>query len=150
MAFNPESVLFSRKVNKPVHSSLYMNHQLINEVTYHKKLGLISSNDLSWHKHLDCIKTKTKPWSRINIMRKPKFKRDRKSLQVLYISFIRPLLEYVDVVWDDCAQYGINEIETRNIFKKIFGYISIMEFAFICHDIIMFFNSDLSDWHCSE
>ena len=47
VTFNPEPVLFPQKVNKPVHSSLYMIHQLINEVTYHKHLGLILSNDLS-------------------------------------------------------------------------------------------------------
>ena len=27
------------------------------------------------------------------------------------MSFIRPLLEYVGVVWDNCAQYGMNELE---------------------------------------
>ena len=27
------------------------------------------------------------------------------------MSFIRPLLEYADVVWDNCAQYEINELE---------------------------------------
>ena len=42
-----ESVIFSRKVNTPVHPSLYMNHQLIKEVTYHKHLDVILSNDLS-------------------------------------------------------------------------------------------------------
>ena len=34
-----EPVLFSRKVNKPVHPPLYMNHKLINEMTNHKYLG---------------------------------------------------------------------------------------------------------------
>ena len=40
-------------------------------------------------------------------MRKLKFQLDRKSLQVICISFTRPLLEYVDVVWYNCAQYEI-------------------------------------------
>ena len=47
-----ESALFSRKVNKPVCPPLYMNHQVMNEVAYHIHLGLILSNDLSWHEHL--------------------------------------------------------------------------------------------------
>ena len=63
-----KSVLFSRKINKPVHPPLYMNHQLINEVTNHKHFGLILSNDLPWHEHLDY--NKTKAWSSINVMRK--------------------------------------------------------------------------------
>ena len=27
---------------------------------------------------------------------------DRKTLQIIYFSFIRPLIEYADVVWDKC------------------------------------------------
>ena len=54
---------------------------------------------------------KTKAWLRINIMRRLKFQLDRKSLQTIYISFIRPLLEYADVVWDNCTQQEANELE---------------------------------------
>ena len=38
-------------------------------------------------------------------MRKLKFQLDRRSLQIIYFSFIRPLLEYADVIWDNCFQY---------------------------------------------
>ena len=44
-------------------------------------------------------------------MRKLKVTLDRKSLQTIYISIIRPLLEYADVVWDNCTQYEANELE---------------------------------------
>lgn len=44
-------------------------------------------------------------------MRKLKFKLDRRSLQTIYFSFIRPLLEYADVVWDNCTQYEVNDLE---------------------------------------
>ena len=44
-------------------------------------------------------------------MRKLKFKLDRRSLQTLYFSVICPLLEYADVVWNNCAQYESNELE---------------------------------------
>ena len=86
-----------------------MNQELINEVTSHKHLGLTFSNDCSWHEHFDYIKSKA--WFRINIMRKLKFKLDRKSLQTVYFSFIRPLLDYADVVWDNCSQNEVNELE---------------------------------------
>ncbi|MCU7801465.1 MAG: hypothetical protein KZQ70_15375, partial [gamma proteobacterium symbiont of Lucinoma myriamae] len=48
---------------------------------------------------------------RIHVMRKLKFKLDRRSLQTIYYSFIRPLLEYADVVWDNCTQYEVNDLE---------------------------------------
>ena len=86
-----------------------MDETQINEVTSHKHLGVIFSNDCSWHNHIEHIKTKA--WNRINVMRKLKFKLDRRSLQTIYFSFIRPVLEYADVVWNNCAQYESNELE---------------------------------------
>ena len=44
-------------------------------------------------------------------MRKLKLLLDRDSLSRIYISFIRPALEYADIVWDNCSQYEINSIE---------------------------------------
>ena len=34
-----------------------------------------------------------------------------KSLQTIYFLFIRPLLEYADVVWNNCTQYESNELD---------------------------------------
>ena len=48
-----------------------MNQQDIITVESHKHLGLTFTNDLSWHEHLNSIKTKA--WHRINVMRKLKF-----------------------------------------------------------------------------
>ena len=44
-------------------------------------------------------------------MRKLKFKLDRKSLETIYTAFIRPLLEYGDVIWDNGSQYEKQELE---------------------------------------
>ena len=46
-------------------------------------------------------------------MHKLKFILDRKSLEIIYTSFIRPVLEYADVVWDNCTQYEINALEKK-------------------------------------
>ena len=86
-----------------------MDETQINEVTSHKYLCVIFSNDCSWHNHIEHIKIKA--WNRINVIRKLKFKLDRRCLQTIYFSFIRPLLEYADVVWNNCAQYDSNELE---------------------------------------
>ena len=69
VSFNPaksESILFSRKLNRPFHPPLIMNQQVINEETSHKHLGLIFSSDCNWYEHIDYVKTKA--WSRINVM----------------------------------------------------------------------------------
>ena len=110
--FNPEkseSMLFSRKINKPFHPQVIMDQKNIVEVDSHKHLGVVFSKDCTWHDHLEL--TKSKAWSRINVMRKLKFQLDRKSLQTIYFSFICPILEYADVVWNNCTQYESNELE---------------------------------------
>ena len=112
VTFNPlktEEMIFSRKLNKPQHPPIHMNQQPIVQVSSHKHLGLTFSEDLSWHEHFEYIKSRA--WGRINIMRKLKFQLDRRSLQIIYFSFVRPLLEYADVVWDNCFQYEANELE---------------------------------------
>ena len=103
------SLVITRKLNKPAHPTLYMQNHRINEVDTHKHLGLHFSNDGSWHEQIQYIKDKA--WTRINVMRKLKFWLDRRSLEIIYTAFIRPLLEYGDVVWDNCTQYEKDELE---------------------------------------
>ena len=116
VTFNPsksESVIFSRKRNKPNHPNIVMNQQPTEEVNSHKHLGIFLSSDCTWHDHLEYIKSKA--WTRINVMRKLKFKLDRQSLQIIYFTFIRPILEYADAVWNNCTQYEVNDIEKIQI-----------------------------------
>jgi uridine kinase len=44
-------------------------------------------------------------------MRKLRTFLDRYSLEQNYISFIRPLMEYADVIWDNKKQNLINKLE---------------------------------------
>ena len=59
--FNPtktESLIFSRKLNKPLHPHLFMENQQTMEVESHKHLGVILSADCTWHKHIKYITDK--------------------------------------------------------------------------------------------
>jgi hypothetical protein len=40
---------------------------------------------------------------------------DRLSLEKIYMSFIRPILEYADVIWDSQNQSLINKLETFSL-----------------------------------
>ena len=79
------------------------------EVDSHKHLGIIFQNDCSWHNHIDYVKEKA--WARVNAMRKLKYEFDRKSLETIYLTFIRPILEYADIVWDNCTQHEKRELD---------------------------------------
>ena len=83
-----ESKLFSRKVNKLIHLSLIMNNETVTTVESHKHLGITVEHSGSWYKHIQLITSKA--WQRIHIIRKLKFHMDRKSLDIIYTSFIRP------------------------------------------------------------
>ena len=106
-------MLFSRKLNRPLHPPIFMQNHQITEVDSHKHLGLYLSNDCTWHKHINYITEKA--WTRINIMRRLKFKLDRKSLEQIYLVFIRPLLEYGDIIWDSCLQSEKQDLEKIQI-----------------------------------
>ena len=49
------------------------------------------------------------------MLRALKFKLDRKSLETLYISFIRPLLEYGDTLFDKCTKQDKQELDTIQV-----------------------------------
>ena len=74
-----------------------------------KRHCLHISKGCTWHEQIEYIKEKA--WFRINIMRKFKFLLDRKSLETIYFSFIRPILEYGYGVWDNCTQQEKQDIE---------------------------------------
>jgi hypothetical protein len=72
------------------------------------------SDDGSWNKHIELVIDKA--YSRLNILRMLKFRLDRLSLEKLYLSFIRPLLEYGDVVWDPHNMYFLRMLRDGQSF----------------------------------
>ena len=90
-----------------------MNNETLTNVESHKHLGITFESSGSWHKHIQLITSKA--WQRIHIMRKLKFHLDRKSLDIIYTSFIRPILEYPDVVWCNLTKYQEDKLEKIQI-----------------------------------
>ena len=44
-------------------------------------------------------------------MQKLKFQLDRKSLDIIYTSFIRSILGHGNEIWDNCTQYEKDDLE---------------------------------------
>ena len=89
-----------------------MNNVQIQNVTNHKHLGLTLNKTCTWHDHISDISSKA--WKRINVFRSLMFKLDRKTRESIYFSFIRPTLEYADIVWDNCntiEKYKLEQIQ---------------------------------------
>jgi len=108
-----EAMTISKKFIKPHHPPVYMNDNIIKEVENHKHLGLIFQEDGNWNCHVDYIINKVTP--RLNLMRNLKFKLTRIQLQTIYFSFIRPILEYGDVIWDNIPNYLKDKLESIQI-----------------------------------
>ena len=64
---------------------------------------------MKWDKHIETIlKYASKV---IGIMRKLKYSFSRIALNQIYISYVRPLLEYSCIVWDGCTTEQSNTLE---------------------------------------
>ena len=83
---------------------------VLRRVDQHKHLGLFISQDLCWHSHIEMISNKAS--NRLLLLKRLKYVLDRHTLQILYKSFIRPLLEYASAVWDNCTEYEKHKLES--------------------------------------
>ena len=104
VTFNPkksESITFSLKSNNVNHPSLYLDSEPIQEVTHHTHLGLTINSNGKWDNHISSI-VAIANYS-MNALRKLKYHLDKVSLEKIYLSYIRPILEYGSIIWDNCT-----------------------------------------------
>jgi hypothetical protein len=100
VTFSPpktKEMIITNKAPRP-HPPLSLNNHQIESMQSHKHLGLTLTHNLSWREHAEEIAKKANRC--LGILRPLKFKLDRKSLEKMYTSFIRPILEYADIIWD--------------------------------------------------
>ena len=86
-----------------------MNNSELQKVDNHKHLSVIFSNNGIWHDHVDYIVKQS--YTQLNMLRKVRMTLHRFSLEKIYMSFIRLILEYADVIWDSQNQSLINKLE---------------------------------------
>ena len=94
------NVVFSLKRNKQVHPPLFLNSNIVKDAESHTHLGLTLQSSMSWRKHI--VQVFEKASKRLNMLKFVTFKVDRPILTSLYKSLIRPLMEYGDVIWNNC------------------------------------------------
>ena len=104
MNFNPDpnkqaqEVIFSHKIKQPIHPPLFFNDIQINQTTNQKHLGMILDYKLNFQDHLQNVFTKVN--RSIGLIRKLRSFLPRFSLLTIYKSFIRPHIDYGDVIYD--------------------------------------------------
>jgi hypothetical protein len=99
MKFNPsktEELHFSRKRQHfPI--DLVFDNKVIEIVNSHKHLGVTLQMNGRWTEHID--QTTRRANKRLDIIRSFNKSMDRRSMEKLYISYVRPILEYGGTVW---------------------------------------------------
>ena len=108
MAFNPDptkqaiEVLFSQKKSKIDHPPLFFNSVQVQRENYQKHLGLILDSKLTFSHH---IKEKTsKVRKGIGLIKYLSSFAPTKTLDQIYKMYIRPHLDYCDVIFDTPAK----------------------------------------------
>ena len=104
-----KSLIVSQKRDFRLNPPLHMNNTVLDEVDYHKHLGITFSNNLSWGLHIDEICKKA--MQRLDVIQSFKFKMKRNDLERFYLSFVLPILEYCDILWDGAPEYELNKLD---------------------------------------
>ena len=88
---------------------LNFNNSIIDFVENHKHLGITFSCNGQWHTHIETIQKGA--YKILGIMRKLKYSFSRQALNQMYVSYVRPLLEYSSIVWDGCTEQDKTALE---------------------------------------
>ncbi|KAK6174541.1 hypothetical protein SNE40_017797 [Patella caerulea] len=113
--FNPnktESMTFSRK-KSPSSFHVNFNNTDIVDTTDHKHLGLIFNSSGQWTVHINSIIIKV--GKLVDVLRSFKYKLSRKSLDTIYKSFILPIFDYADVIYDNCSKTDCEKLENIHL-----------------------------------
>jgi hypothetical protein len=72
-------------------------------------MELTFASDVNWTNHIDNIVNAA--FRQVNVLRKLKFTLSKQTLSNIYLTFIRPTLEYACEVWDGCFEREVAKLE---------------------------------------
>ena len=104
MLFNPDptkpaqEVLFSRKKQNQIHPTISLNNIQVEKVLDQK---------LNFKQHTDCAISKINKG--IVVIKKRRYSLPRKSLITIYKAFLRPLIDYGDIIYDKPQNESFSE-----------------------------------------
>ena len=110
--FNPTKtkyIIFSKRTENRQYPSLYIGDTEIKRVKQHKQLGLLFSEDMTFEAHIN--ENCQKAMNRLTALKRLGSKIPRKSRLSIYISFIRPVLEFGFQLYDNSPKDQLDQIE---------------------------------------
>lgn len=109
--FNPDKTL-SMSIgmgNTELQPDLYMQDTRVNDVAHTQHLGVILQRNLKWDQQIEsiCIKANR----RLDIINSLSLKLSRRSLDLLYKTYVRSILEYSDVLFCNSTQENLGKLD---------------------------------------
>ena len=112
VSFNPIKTksLFVTLKKPRNHPDLLFDGHLLETVESHKHLGITFNSTLSWKHHIENIASVAN--KKVSLLTRLKHILDRKTLLIMYTSFVRPSLEYANVLWNNCTDGESDQLES--------------------------------------
>ena len=113
MLFNPDpskpaqEVLFSRKKQVQIHPTISLNNLQVERAPYQKHLGLILDEKINFKQHI--VGAISKVNKGISVIKKLRYSLPRKSSITIYKVFLRPLIDYGDIIYDQPQNDSFSE-----------------------------------------
>ena len=113
MLFNPgpckpaQEVVFSRKKKTQSHPAISLNNIQVERTSYQKHFGLLLDEKLNFKQHVDSAILKMNKG--ISVIKKLRHSLPRKSLLTIYKGFLRPLVDYGDIIYDQPQNESFRE-----------------------------------------
>ena len=104
MLFNPDpskpaqEVLLSRKKQVQIHPTITLNNIQVERGPYHKHLGLILDETLNFKQNI--VSAISKVNKGISIIKTLRYSLPRKSLIIIYRSFLKLLIDHGDIIYN--------------------------------------------------
>ena len=105
MLFNPdpkkpaEEVIISRKMQSQSHPTISLSNIHVERACLQRHLGIILDEKLNFKQHVDNVILKVDNKG-ISLIKKLHHSLPRKSLITIYKAFLRPLIDYGDIIYD--------------------------------------------------
>ena len=96
-------MIVTKKKTEPAYPTVMMNNVQLRKVDSHTHLGLTINKNLTWNDHIDRIVTKAS--KRLDCLKRIRSLVPRSTLEILYKSMVRPVLEYASILYDNLTSY---------------------------------------------
>ena len=106
-----ECVLFgtASRLSTVTNFSIYVSGSLIERVSEFKYLGVVLDESLSWTAHVKYILGKA--GKRVGMLSRIRTNVTTNTAHLIYKSFILPVIDYCDTVWNCCGKVNSNNLE---------------------------------------